>query len=180
MWYTPEGMRSLRGPEAELFRLGARALARRIDSYRCGGYFDRLTAGERLVALSVVTRALLEPFEHFPGRTAWAEATIYAVFVLLQRVVASSRRVRLLVEAACTQHCLARAGHADPADVHEEEPELAVEGLADLILWDRDWELEEELCDTEGEETYFVAPPAAAPARVDQAREYLHAIPVAF
>jgi hypothetical protein len=52
---------------------------------------------------------------------------------------------------------------------------FALEALADLVLWDRDWELEVELCHEEGDD-YFAPPPVADPERVQAALDCLHAI----
>jgi hypothetical protein len=47
--------------------------------------------------------------------------------------------------------------------------------LADLILWDRDWDLEEELSQEEGAGN-FASPPVATPERVQEALYRLHAL----
>jgi hypothetical protein len=52
---------------------------------------------------------------------------------------------------------------------------FALEALADLILWDRDWELEEELCQEEGD-SYFAPPPVADPESVQAALDGLRAL----
>jgi hypothetical protein len=173
MWHTPEGMRVLRGCEGRLFRLGVRALARRIHFYHGRDYFGRLTANERLLALAAAARALLEPSAPFPGHTAWNEAAVYAVYYFLGRCARRSDQLRRLVWKACRENgVLART--AAPIDRSDpEEVEFAIECLADRILWDRDWELEEEFCNPDGEEVYFTSPPVATPARVELAKAYI-------
>ena len=175
MWHTPQGDRTLCGPEAELFRHGLLAMARRNDHRIHRGYFSRLTARERLVALAHVARALLDGLEPAPDLHAWNEAAIYAVYCFLRHDAQRSPKTRRLVASVCGQHHLYDGCRADPSSMMH-DPDFCLEALADLILWDHDWELEDEMHDVEEFNGYFVAPPVATPQRVEQALEYLRAL----
>ena len=172
MWHTPQGDRTLRGPEAELFRQGLLGTARRNDHGIFHGYFSKLTARERLVALAHIARALLDRSEPAPELYAWNEAAVYAVYCFLRRGVRRSSKIRKLVASVCDQHGLNDTCLTDPSSAMH-DPRFCVEALADLILWDHDWELEDEMHDVEEFDSYYVAPPVATPQRVEQALAYL-------
>jgi hypothetical protein len=169
MWYSPDGDRTLEGAEANFFRFGLAALVRRLPAYPGPGYFSRLTTGEKLVALAAAGQALLDPTEPSPEHTAWIEAAIYAVYRHLEVRVGRSGRTRRLTAAAFRQ-----ADPDAPALTSGIEFSLALEELADRILWNRDWELEDEM--GQADACYFAPPPAATPERVQAALDYLHAL----
>jgi hypothetical protein len=169
MWHSSSGDRTLEGAEAKLFRFGLVSLLRRLPTYRSPGYFGRLTRGEKLIALTGAAKALLDPTEPSPEHLAWMEAAIYAVYWHLQARARASKKVRQLTAAAYRELAL-----------HEDElPDrmqtgLALEALADLILWNRDWELEDAL--GEDYDDYFAPPPVADPERVQAALDCLRAL----
>lgn len=180
MWRTPQGDRALQGAEATLFRYGVLGLAQKRTRSGFCAYFTRLTPNEQLHALAIVAQDLLDPDRPFAGHAAWKEAAIYAVYRYVAWKAEGVATARRLIHKAC-----AETGYFDDAD---ELPELrtaddyrdAAEALADLVLWDRDWELEDEIggvadCD----EDYFVMPPAPTPQRVDAARDFLTALSAA-
>jgi hypothetical protein len=172
MWRTSQGDRTLEGAEAELFRLGVVALAKRIRGRLLGDYFSRMTANERLCALAHIATALLDPSVPCPENRAWSESTIYAVFTILHRSRRRSKKIQALIAAVAEQH------HFDEEHDPDNPPaaddiDCRLEGIADLILWDRDWEDEDEMCDSEELEGYFDPQPPATPQRVKEARAYL-------
>jgi hypothetical protein len=170
MWHSPSGDRTLEGAEAKLFRFGLVSLLRRLPAYNAEGYFDRLTRGEKLIALAASAKALLDPTEASPEHSAWMESAIYAVYCHMQERARSSKKVQQLTAAACRQTEL--CGGELPA---RRDTAFALEALADLVLWDRDWELEDELSQEEGDD-YFAPPPVADPERVQTALDRLRAL----
>ena len=170
MWHSSSGDRTLEGAEAKLFRFGLGSLLRRLPAYHAAGYFGRLTRGEKLLALARAAKSLLDPGEPSPEHVAWMESAIYAIYRHLQARADGSATIRKLTAAACRQTEL--CGGELPAKV---DTRFALEVLADLILWDRDWELEEELCQEEGD-SYFAPPPVADPESVQAALDGLRAL----
>jgi hypothetical protein len=177
MWYTPEGLRTLEGAEAELFRVGAMALARRVDRYRSHGYFGRLSADERLIALAAAAKGLLESAEPYTGRSAWVEAAIYAVYCVLRKAVCRSQQLQALVRAACRARDIGRA-RAEPGELDPLGAEVDVQCLSDLVLWDRAWETDCALHPPAPGDDYFAEPPDASAERVADATAYLQALAI--
>ena len=172
MWHTPEGDRTLRGSEADLFRLGVLAIAKRTHRYHPGAYFSRMTAGERLTALASVAQALLDPAEPAPCLYAWNEAAVHAVYRTLQRWASRSRRISRLARRAGEEMGMQEQFDADLGDEDSAplEPPEIIGVLMDGILWDRDFDFEEEF--HEEMEEYFALPPVATPEQVEAATDY--------
>ena len=185
MWHSPHGDRTLGGAEARLVRYGILALAKQAYRDHGFGYYGRLTGGEKLIALAAVARALLDPNEPSPEHYAWNEATVYAVYRAVARRAHDSPVAARLIRAADREVWLRFGGDAGPGEGEDQDdPDDAVEALAALVLWDRDWELERlafsEEFDRhfvrEGFDSYCVQPPVPTAERVQQAEAYLQGL----
>ena len=86
MWWTPEGERVLRGAEGCLFAecvhdLVLGSLLREDEDFGVGiQVFDRLSSGQKISALLLVTNALLRTDVPHPDLTALTEGTVAAVY----------------------------------------------------------------------------------------------------
>jgi hypothetical protein len=185
MWHSPHGDRTLGGAEARLARHGVLLLAKQAYGDHGPGYYGRLTGGEKLIALAAVAKALLDPHEPAPEHYAWNEATVYAAYRAVARRARDSPVAARLIRAADREVWLRFGGDPGPGEDDDQgDPDEAVEALADLVLWDRDWELERlafsEEFDAhfvrEGFDSYFSPPPVPTAERVRQAEAYLQGL----
>lgn len=127
--------------------------------------FDAVTPGQQLALLAEVGRALFRKSVRAPVHTAINEAAIYAIFRALELSVqfeidgeaASEKSTRQLIWewiAAEREHG-AEGPDDDDDDAGVLTPEcddfeawqFEIECIADKILWDRDWELDDLLVD---------------------------------
>lgn len=165
--------------------------------------FDELDHGQKLVLLADVSKALFKRSVPWPRHTAVAEAAVYVLYwniiseikyeiqcqVKRSRKCRKCRKWRRMVLAACRQWGFdeAFADFDDDEDDYLSLPEVdcpnlaawrvEVFDLADLVLWDRDWELADVFMDSAPEaatmvrrhlgidEDYFVAVPPLATKR---------------
>jgi hypothetical protein len=90
-----------------------------------------------------------------------------------------------LIRAADREVWLRFGGDPGPGDGEDQDdPDEAVEALAQMVLWDRDWELERLAFGEayaphfvrERFDTYFVKPPVPTAERVQQAEAYLQGL----
>lgn len=169
MWQTSIGTRTLVGFEAELVRqlLGyvyyQISVAQQTPGKPFHGgvsLFDRLEAPQQLALLAEVGQALLHRDQPPPKLTSLREGTVGVLYEQLRSRVADEiarerqehtphRYWRMLVVTACTG---AETGDelADlpTPDSHDVDAwDLMIETLADRILWDRDWEMEDLFAD---------------------------------
>lgn len=156
--------------------------------------FDELDHGQKLVLLADVSKALFKRSVPWPRHTAVAEAAVYVLYANIVREIKyeiqcqvkrgrSCRKWRRMVLAACRQWGFneACADFDDDEDDYLSLPEVdcpklaawhvEVFDLADLVLWDRDWELADVFMDSAPEaatmvrrhmgidDDYFVAVP---------------------
>jgi len=169
MWRTSLGLRTLAGCEAELVRQLLGYVYYQIsvtghtpdEPFDSGvSLFDRLEAPQQLALLAEVGQALLRADQPAPGLTSLREATVSVLYEQLRFCVADEiegeqrtqrphRYWRQLIVKACGE---AETGSefidlpaADSEDV--DAWDLAIEMLADRILWDRDWEMEDLFAD---------------------------------
>jgi len=94
------------------------------------------------------------------------------VFTILHRARRRSKKVQALIAAVAEQHHFDEE-HDPDSPPAADDIDCRLEGIADLILWDRDWEDEDEMCDSEELEDYFDPQPPATPQLVKEARRYL-------
>jgi hypothetical protein len=164
-WHTPGGDRVLNPAEAKLF---ATAVANLVEQYQenprdglnygyplTHGPFERLTTPQKLTILEEVVEALLTETPAPPPLVAVTEQAIYYVFCWICQqfdIVEDGEEFwgQMVLDA------LGRSGSASAQEVAEgkeapfigcgdpEEWECAIEEVADRILWDRDWEMEED------------------------------------
>ena len=156
MWNTSRGIRTLKGPEARLFR---NMVAFMLDQMReqlrdlgreepvCAGVavFDTLTLAQQIAALAEVVPALLDDKISAPPFQAVHDAAIYAVFMyysilfedLTPKHSRSDRRELLAVARQLDYEDLPPVTSKD-GQVWED----LLDRLADAILYDRDFEME--------------------------------------
>ena len=169
MWQTSIGTRTLAGSEAELVRqlLGyvyyQISVTRQTpgEPFESGvSLFDRLEAPQQLALLAEVGQALLRRDQPAPKLTSLREATVAVLYEQLrscvedeidreQRDQTPRRYWRTLIWTACIREEEAE-GLADlPAPDSDglDAWDLIIEVLADRILWDRDWEMEDLFAD---------------------------------
>ncbi len=154
MYPTPSGERILLGGERRLFE---ESLGMMVDYLSDGDFgfgvpaFDELQLGQKLFALYRAGRALLEPDEPSPERTAFLEAALATVYKhVLDMVVQeindpdlASRRPswrQLVIAAACDSDNIDEV--PKETSRNKEDWEIVVDCLADDLLRDRDFELE--------------------------------------
>jgi hypothetical protein len=168
MWRTSTGTRTLVGSEAELVRqlLGFVYFQITVvcsladEPFESGiSLFDRLQASQQLALLAEVGQALLRADQPPPKLSSLREATVGMLFEVLRACVAEEiadeweeeeavRYWRSMVVQVCREAgdehgaALLDSG-ADDSDAWD----LVVESLADRILWDRDWEMEDLFAD---------------------------------
>ena len=177
MWRTSTGTRTLVDSEAELIRqlLGYVYFQVNVvcavadEPFESGiSLFDRLQAPQQLALLAEVGQALLSADQPPPKLSSLREATVGMLFEVLRACVADEIADELeAAEAAApeeegqaarywrqliVQVCLA-AGDKHGIELLDSGPDdfdawdLVVESLADRILWDRDWEMEDLFAD---------------------------------
>jgi hypothetical protein len=139
-WDTPIGVRSVRGSERNLIVCVAQSLLgfKRNSWIRV---FDQMDSDTKAGMLVEVVRRLVDPALEPLALTAVNEATLGAIFAHLRQ------RVEDECDAGDSTHwrsLLRSTGCKEPissTNIHEWV--MAVEDVADLFLWDRDFEIEE-------------------------------------
>ena len=163
MWKTSQGDRILKGTEAELIRkilsnLWADFQNGTVDEYGITTgvvLFDALERNQQLAMLLHVGESLLVSQET-PDLTAVREATVYALFQCLLTAIKNEIQNESFLNVPCQEwRELTIATRRELDRLHQDEtPELPTigsddvetweyltEGLADEILWDRDFEM---------------------------------------
>jgi hypothetical protein len=213
MWHTSTGDRTLMGPEAALIREAVERIAEYLDmeagtsrckwDYRIPA-FDRLTWQQRTALLADVGEALLRDDVPPPDLTGLNESVVAAIFEAIRAEVEVEidgepdaspefrfrwRDLRLAATEAAEVGIERTAAEALPPascpDLDEWEP--MIEALEGAILWDRDWDFEEDFLDAPPdkadrlrdflsiERDYFTAiPPDPTGAEVESARQRIH------
>ena len=194
MWHTSDGDRTLRGREAALFKAGLGSLVDSLAEFEADnswptgvGLFDKLTHAQKIALFSEVGTALLEDASGMPELNAVNEAAIAAVFEQIKgqigcEVDADRCELRKLVVGILRREFLAddlELPDAKSSDV--DEWESLVEGCADKILWDWDFDVSDLFLDAQPEraqalkeflsidEDYYVAIPSdPSPAQLKQ------------
>lgn len=149
------------------------------DPFQVGvSAFDSLQPTQQLVALHTVAKALVEVNTEPPPLSATLEAAIYATYRSLASLVemeidsttqtSGQYEIREGILAALKAPVVTEEGQndfndfkiSDDADVlptpqttEMDEWDFAIEMLADRILWDRDFELDDLLADKDPNET---------------------------
>ena len=172
MWHTSEGKRILSGAESELIRDVVGWLHDRVTeslemgrSYEVGvELFDQLQPTQQLMMLLETATGLLDPLHEPLHSTAIREATVYAVYRELFKLIVFEVDIsRLNGKSTCETRSQAIAAfeqgisneelsQGDGATEDRLVPavsstnladwEWLVEALADRVLWDRDFEME--------------------------------------
>lgn len=161
MYNTPLGIRVLVGAERRLFTESLSMLVDDVcmeDEPLDSGPFYGLQRNQKIFVLRTVARALLCEDEPAPKLTAAIEAAVAEVFEYARSAISLELSAALeesddlpeapswrrLVLAACQQ-----TGIADElTNVQQDDPDdwdVLLDCLGDRVLWDRDWELEEQL-----------------------------------
>jgi hypothetical protein len=168
MWWTPDGERVLRGPEAALFREALGVLTDFVRDDEKGDLcqsgisaFDSLQRSQKLAVLAEVGTALLCEEEPRPTLTAVREATVAVVYELVRDMVqleiddpqtAGGRPSwRELVLGACHQRLVEEDSLPSQECADLEEWDILIQCLADDVLWDEDWEDVEDHLDADPE-----------------------------
>ncbi len=171
MWHTPDGTRVLQDIERELARRGLETayglVELGVDTCEPWTFgveqFDTLTPEQQLAMLAEVGRALFYKSVTAPAHTAVNEACIYAIYRALETLIELEidgedhyeRSTRDLIcefvaaerAAAEYEDFTAEAPLLTPDSEDTEQWHFEVECLADRVLWDRDWELDQQMVD---------------------------------
>jgi hypothetical protein len=159
-WRTILGDRTLKGAEAELIRAALGGVVDTVcqnfddDSWEFGvTLFDQLEPIEKLELLAEVGYALLRDTETVPQLTAINEATVATLFSHVQQSISFEIDEELLCWRPRVLAVFHETGNADELDLQtldcldDNEWNSFVEILADRILWDRDFEVVDDLAD---------------------------------
>lgn len=199
MWRTPEGERVLKGAEWRLFREALRFAWDVIEEFGDPddsgvAAFDRLQRNQKLAMLALVGQALRDEQMPAPELAAVSEGAVAAVFALLRETIGieiglrdegeETGMWRSLVLEACREvgidDSLPKASSEDLAEWF-----CLIECLADRILWDADYDMEEQFLDCDPEtvkelkqfagisDNYFLA---VAPDPTDDAIERIRKV----
>jgi len=169
MWRTSTGTRTLVGSEAELVRQLLAFVYFQInvacpaagEPFESGvSLFDRLEASQQLALLAEVGQGLLSADQPPPKLSSLREATVSVLFEELRACVADEVDCELEEESPnrywrrlIVRVCIAAGDDEQIADLPDSGSDdldawdLIVESLADRILWDRDWEMEDLFAD---------------------------------
>lgn len=176
MWRTPDGNRVLTSFEADAARLGLQTAVELIELGIDAGdpwefdvaQFDILTPEQQLWLLADVGRALFYKSVRCPNHTAINESAVYVIFrALLISVEFEIDDVNPdRTETRCTICEYLSQYDADddeeelrvisPDCCNVEQWEFEIECMADRILWDRDFELENLFVDSSPEKAGFL------------------------
>ena len=159
MYDTPGGVRVLLGPERLLF---TESLAMMVDFLSDEDIdfgvtvFDRLQRNQKIAVLYEVGRALLMESEPAPQLTAVIEATVASVYrhahdMVFQEIESGSDGHastlptwrELVLAAVRNSDVMERLPH--PGSTNKEAWDFLIVCLEGQVLWDDDWEIEEQL-----------------------------------
>ena len=167
MWRTQCGERILKGDEARVFAeslstLLDNAIMDQFEDYESDvACFDNLTYGQKISVLATIGNGLFRKDVASVDLTAVVEGAIGAVFQYLKDMIVFEIDMfetrtywRELLVAARREANVEDVPAPTCTDL--DEWELEVEGLSDLILWDRDYEEEHIYVDHAPEKTQFL------------------------
>lgn len=167
MWRTQCGERILKGAEARVFAeslstLLDNAIMDQFEDYESDvACFDNLTYGQKISVLATIGNGLFRKDVASVDLTAVVEGAIGAVFQYLKDMIVFEIDMfetrtywRELLVAARREANVEDVPAPTCTDL--DEWELEVEGLSDLILWDRDYEEEHIYVDHPPEKTLFL------------------------
>ena len=154
MWNTSKGTRILVGAERKLFISGVGSL---LDHLEDGGkvdvpVFEHLDHRDKIFAIAIVTKALLDKTVSPPDKVAWNESTIYAVFDFIKSLVCcevdygdniDDAKFRYYWRNMILKVCKQKEIETDLTKETDDEDAWmdCLDEIADEILFDRDWEL---------------------------------------
>ncbi len=174
-WRTSQGVRTLKGAEAALIREALGDVAEIVEDEFDGEepwefgtrQFDQQEPLVKLALLAEVGSALLRDTETVPELTAVNEATVAILFDHIQQSVEFEIDCERDMEAPFFWRTLVLAASHEMGDTSElelptsdcravDEWSLSVESLADRILWDRDFEIVDDIADLPPEQSAAV------------------------
>ena len=189
-WRTSQGVRTLNGAEAALVRDALEDVADNIEDELSGEdpwefgvrQFDQQEPLVKLALLAEVGSALLRDTEAIPELTAISEATVAVLFAHIQQSIEFEIDCVDGLEAPFFWRTLALAVFQEMEHSGDLEPttldcrdynELSsiVQSLTDRILWDRDFEIADDIADLPPEQASAVR----TAARIS--RDYCEALP---
>lgn len=187
-WRTSRGVRSLKGAEAVLVReaLGSAAgrIGQEIDGVVEAGYwefyvsqFDQLEPLVKFSLLAQVGWALLRDTETVPPLTAINEATVAALFNCIQQEIEMEIDVEVVYLRPLVLAVFQEMEDTDDMEFPSSDCDDVyqwnrdVDLLSDQILWDRDFELIDDVADLPPEQASAIR----AFARING--DYFTAIP---
>jgi hypothetical protein len=200
MYDTSSGLRVLQRAERQLFvaALGTLVDMLASDEFDTGvQVIGDLTRNQQIATYHAMARALLDPKEMPPPLTAILEGAVASVYQQIQNMIAwelddaddddedsggggLNERPTWRETAATAGRELGIEDPPDPDDMDLDHWNLLVECLSDHVLWDKDWEMLDQLdADPDAAERakdelgidpdYFVAVPAdPSDAQVEQ------------
>jgi hypothetical protein len=199
MWSNSIGTPFILPPKhAAVFRNAAADFSAYADFLEDAGddetVFERLTRGQKQLAIHLVARALLDPASEPPEITAVLAGTVAAIYEHLQTTVEIDEREgttirRMLLDALDEMdYCQ----EVEPLSLEcggMDEWSAAVEALGDSVLEDHDFEMEAQVLDAPPEEAaafkalmrihpdYFVTPiDDPSPQGLERIREELRSL----
>jgi len=155
MWATSQGDRTLSADEAQLVLMAVGYLHDMItagvdfgEPYQTGVVmFDTLQPTQQMAILHEVAHGLLDPETPVVELTAVREATVYAIYCELESLL----QIELDLSQQSNPDFEIREGVIRACQTLEEQTTRVIELLADRVLWDRDFELEEAFADHDPE-----------------------------
>jgi hypothetical protein len=164
MWSNSVGTPLILPPKhATVFREAAADFSEYADFLEDAGddetVFERLTRGQKQLAILVVVRALLDPASEPPEITAVLAGTVAAIYEHLQTIVAveidereGTTIRRMLLDALNEMDYYQKEEPLSPECEDMDEWSEAVEALGDSVLEDHDFEMEAQVLDAPPEE----------------------------
>ena len=162
MYHTPLGIRVLTGAERQLFVASLATIVEQLslgDDFLIRGPLEGLQANQKIAVLHTIARALLCEDEPPPKLTASIEAAVGAVFdrcttLLSMEIlgdidtefdfVSGHPSWHAMVWEACRETGILDE-LAEDGDDGSDDWGLLLECLEGRVLWDRDWEMDEQL-----------------------------------
>lgn len=155
MWNMCSGDKVMKPKTASLFRMGilsAMAYARDSEVYSdfdmdifSEHQFLGMEYGERMSSLYFVWNALTDETVPEPEITAWAEATVYSVFRLIDYELELEENGDGMWEGEDSgtlwRDSVNNAARENGIDLEDWGDKVFA--LADTVLWDRDWQLDD-------------------------------------
>jgi hypothetical protein len=200
MWSNSIGTLFILPPKhATVFREAAADFSEYADFLEDAGddetVFERLTRGQKQLAILVVARALLDPATEPPRITAVLAGTVAAIYEHLQTMVAveiderEGTTIRQMLFDALDESDQEPHAPLSPACQDPEEWWDIIEILRDTVLEDHDFDMESLFVDAPPEESaalkalmridpdYFITPiDDPSPQRLEKIREELRSL----